>query len=67
MTKMRLSLQCMGCFVSLAEGPLRPATVAFLNTLAAEHVCADAETPPTSSAMSPEEIQALIDPDKKLS
>lgn len=66
MTKMRLSLQCMGCFVSLAEGPLRPATVIFSNTLAAEHVCADAE-PPTSSAMSPEEIQALIDLDKKLS
>lgn len=67
MAKMRLSLQCMDCFVSLAEGPLRPATIIYLNTLAAEHVCASAETPPTSSAMSPEEIQALIDADKKLS
>lgn len=63
--KLRLSLQCMECFASLGEGPLRPVTVAFLNTLAAEHVCVVEGESQASSAMSAEEIQALIDTDKK--
>jgi hypothetical protein len=64
--KLRLSLQCMECYQAIADGPLRPATVSFLNTLAAEHVCAtDAEGKAGSSgAMTPEEIQALIDGNK---
>lgn len=61
-----LGLQCMECFKPLGRGPLRPATVAFLNTLAAEHVCAGTAAP-QSGVMTADEIQALIDADKKTS
>lgn len=60
MAKMRLSLQCMDCFVCIAEGPLRPATIVYLNTLAGEHVCASADKP-SEGALSSEELQKLVD------
>lgn len=65
MAKMKLSLQCTECFVCIAEGPLRPATVIYLNTLAAEHVCVVAGEPPPSGAMTSEEIAALLDDNEK--
>jgi hypothetical protein len=58
-----LRLSCMKCFAQIGAGPLRPATVVFLNTLAAEHICSTDELPP-AGGMSPEEIQTLIDADK---
>lgn len=61
-----LRLQCMECFVSIGAGPMRPATVVFLNTLATEHVCAGTAAP-RSGVMTAEEIQALIDKDKATS
>ena len=57
----------MDCYQTIAEGPLRPATVIYLNNLAAEHVCVVEGAAPTSGAMTAEEIQTLIDADKKVS